>query len=95
MRNIGILGFKKYTLYNYFRYVQNYFFLFWLIFYGSNIEYCYYVIIFFLAYVMENVSTAIKFAFFHPSKLELIEIYDLAYVGDSCEQCLDPLKWAD
>lgn len=38
-----------------------------------------------LVYLTENVTYAIKYAFFHPSKLVLIEKYSLCFVGDSCE----------
>lgn len=49
---------------------------------------------FFILLITENVTYAIKYAFFHPSKLNLIERFDLNVIGDLCEQSINPYHWA-
>lgn len=74
--------------YNYFRWISNYILVFTILYDTTDEEkkIMHYEIAFFIiVYITENVTYAIKFAFFHPSKLVLIENFDICVVGDSCE----------
>jgi hypothetical protein len=88
MGNFLIIGWKKGVLFNYFRLICNYLILATFICYirdfGMRVMH-YEVAFFCIVYITENVTYAIKYAFFHPSKLALIEKYDMSLIGDSCE----------
>ncbi|CAD8088313.1 unnamed protein product [Paramecium primaurelia] len=97
MSNFRMYGNYSGVLYNYFRWISNYILIATIIYYTNNEEkrIIHYEIGFFaVLYITENVTCAIKFAFFHPSKLALIENFEICVVGDSCEQSINPYHWA-
>ncbi|CAD8157903.1 unnamed protein product [Paramecium octaurelia] len=97
MCNFRIYGCTKGTAFNYFRWIANYIFVLSCVYYGGNqgVKKMHYEIGFFcILYLTENVTYAIKYAFFHPSKLNLIERFDMSVIGDLCEQSINPYHWA-
>ena len=88
MSNFKIYGCSKGTVFNYFRWITNYIFVISFAYYSNNygMKSMHYEIGFFCTvYLTENVTYAIKYAFFHPSKLSLIERFDMNVIGDLCE----------
>ena len=88
MSNFRIYGFNKGVAFNYFRWIVNYIFFFSFIYFIDNDKRnkLHYEIGFFcIVFLTENVTYAIKYAFFHPSKLNLIERFDMSVIGDLCE----------
>ncbi|CAD8083266.1 unnamed protein product [Paramecium primaurelia] len=97
MSNFRIYGCSKGTAFNYFRWLSNYCFFFSFVYYIGNygLKKMHYEIGFFcILFITENVTYAIKYAFFHPSKLNLIERFDMSIIGDLCEQSINPYHWA-
>ncbi|CAK58692.1 unnamed protein product (macronuclear) [Paramecium tetraurelia] len=97
MSNFRMIGNWGEVWYNYFRWISNYILVFTILYDTTDEEkkIMHYEIAFFIiVYITENVTYAIKFAFFHPSKLVLIENFDICVVGDSCEQSINPYHWA-
>lgn len=88
MNNFRIYGFSKGTAFNYFRWISNYVFFFTFVYNIGNeqLKKMHYEIGFFcILLITENVIYAIIYAFFHPSKLNLIEKFDICIIGDLCE----------
>ncbi|CAD8125208.1 unnamed protein product [Paramecium sonneborni] len=97
MSNFRVYGNWGGVWYNYFRWITNYILIITFIYYTDDEEkkIMHYEIGFFtILYMSENVTCAIKFAFFHPSRLALIENFDICVVGDSCDQSINPYDWA-
>ncbi|CAD8125562.1 unnamed protein product [Paramecium sonneborni] len=98
MSNFRIYGCTKGTAFNYFRWITNYTFFFSILYYiqdyGINQIMHYEIGFFSTLFLTENITYAIKYAFFHPSKLNLIERFDLNVIGDLCEQSINPYHWA-
>ncbi|CAK84320.1 unnamed protein product (macronuclear) [Paramecium tetraurelia] len=96
MGNFRIYGWSKPTAFNYFCWVSNYAFFFSFAYYVGNYGFrmMHYEIVFFgILFITENVTYAIKFSFFHPTKLSLVERFDLNVIRDLCEQSLSPYHW--
>ncbi|CAD8206961.1 unnamed protein product [Paramecium octaurelia] len=97
MSNFRMYGSWGEVWYNYFRWISNYILIFTILYDTTDEErrIMHYEIAFFtIVYITENVTYAIQYAFFHPSKLALIESFEMRIVGDSREQSINPYHWA-
>ncbi|CAD8164394.1 unnamed protein product [Paramecium octaurelia] len=96
MSNFRIYGCSQATAFNYFCWISNYAFLFSFVYYVGNYGFrmMHYELVFFgILFITENVAYAMNFSFFHPSKLNLMERFDISVVGELCQESLNPYNW--
>lgn len=85
MSNFRMYGNWIGVWYNYIRWVSNYLIIFTFIYNTDDEEkkiMLYEITFFVILYITENASCAIILAFFHPSKLALIENFEMSVADD-------------